>query len=125
MGVVLVIGLCLTPAGCFLVMGKAIDAMASWSGRPEWLRRRPTRQPLESEVDGLARDLRRLAADHDRLMNSEHPAQALRMRAIQLAYDDTLRHACKALDIDTPPETLDGARRIQVEADLAVRGLTW
>jgi hypothetical protein len=81
---------------------------------------------LNPPVERLARDLRRLLHEMDRVERSDLPAKASRMRATVLAYDDLLLAACRALDLPaacTPP--LRAAERIEVEAALARQGLRW
>ncbi len=54
------------------------------------------------------------------------PVRAARLRAVTLAYDDTLRACCAALELpqpDRPP--LSPIVRLETEAALAQRGLTW
>jgi hypothetical protein len=54
-------------------------------------------------------------------------ARAFRLRAVALAYDDTLLMACRALEVDTGDATspLPAIRRLEVESELARRGLHW
>jgi hypothetical protein len=100
-------------------------------GVPPWLLRRLPRRrrdrvtDLSSERERFSRDLRRLAATYDELTRRGQPARALRVRAVERAYDDTLRRAGAALDLEPPAAELDAAARVQLEADLLVHGLTW
>ena len=96
-------------------------------GVPRWPfhRRRPVTPNPEQERERLSRDLRRLAASHERLTRSDQGARALRVRAIEKAYDETLLRAGAVLELDPPATELDGSSRLQLEADLLVHGLTW
>ena len=124
MGIFLLAVLSLAPVGCLVLIGKALDRLVFVSNRPNWPRRRGKRS-TQPDIAKLARDLRRLSADHDELTADGVVGQALRMRAVQVAYDETLRDACRALDVDLPADQIDAVSRIQIEADLATRGLTW
>ena len=71
-------------------------------------------------------DLRRLERDYRRIEASDLPAKAARLRSVSLAYDDTLRACCRALELpepDKPP--LGPVARLETEAVLAQHGLTW
>jgi hypothetical protein len=81
--------------------------------------------PHKDDRERYSKDLRRLAADHERVLVADVPAKAARLRALELAYDDTLVHACRALEVEAPPTPFDAITRVQVEADLVTRGLTW
>lgn len=74
----------------------------------------------------LIDDLRRLEEDYLRIESSDLPAKAHRLQSVSLAYDDTLRSCCRALDLPLPQAApLTSMDRLQVEADLAQHGLTW
>ena len=125
--------ICVMPVLVFKLCAEALDRWTTHTNRPRpaaGTRAEPTARPervpeLVNELDGYGCTLRRLAAEHRRLLAGDLPAKAARLRAVQLAYDDTLRQACRALDIDPPPSPLDPVARIQTEADLAVHGLAW
>lgn len=79
-------------------------------------------------IELLAADLRRLDRETMRLHNDPRvSARAFRLRAVALAYDDTLLMACRALEVDTDGATspLAPIRRLEVESELARRGLHW
>jgi hypothetical protein len=74
----------------------------------------------------LVDDLRRLEREYVRVERSDLPARAARLRALNLAYDDTLRACCHALGLAEPSERpLSGVARLRTEAELAQRGLEW
>jgi hypothetical protein len=110
-----------TPAAVFLLAIKALERFTS--GRPV---RRRTPVPVEPSLERLVADLRRLEGDYRRIEASDLPGRAARLRTVTLAYDDILRACCTALDLpqpDRPP--LSPLVRLQTEAALAQRGLTW
>lgn len=120
--------LCLVPGGAFLVLEwcmKSRDLRWPWSSRdPADLP--STVPPVHPPLERLVSDLHRLEAELARLESSDQPARVRRMMAVSLAYDDTLRSACAALDLPPPePGRLDGLDRLQVEAELAQAGLRW
>jgi hypothetical protein len=74
----------------------------------------------------LVDDLRRLEHEYIRVERSDSPAKAARLRALNLAYDDTLRECCLALGLPEPGERpLSGLVRLQTEAELVQHGLMW
>ena len=112
--------LCAVPVA---VVKSRAAGVAAWARSPGGKKERaPTRQDARERY---GRDLRRLAADHERVLIAKIPAKAARLRALQLAYDDTLVSACRALELDAPPTPFDAITRVQVEADLVTHGLTW
>jgi hypothetical protein len=122
MTVLVYVALCLVPAAVFELGAKGLERWTRYSGG----RDRPPGAPDErSECDGHARTLRRLATDHERLLAVDVAAKASRLRAVELAYDDTLREACHTLNVDAPAAPFSASDRVQVEADLILRGLTW
>ena len=75
---------------------------------------------------GSSRDLRRLGRDYSRIAESDLPRRALRLQSVTLAYDDTLCACCTALEIPAPGRPpFDPVQRLEIEATLAQRGLTW
>lgn len=122
MGALVYIGLCLAPAASFRLLVGALERWSRASGRE-----RPSSRPAGADEQRarFARDLRRLAAEHDRLTSAEVPGRATRLRAVEMAYDDTLRDACRALEIEEPPAPWDGLTRVQAEAELVLHGVTW
>lgn len=74
----------------------------------------------------LVDDLRRIEREYVRVERSDLPARAARLRALNLAYDDTLRACCHALGLPEPSERpLSGIARLCTEAELAQHGLEW
>lgn len=101
--------------------------MFTWLGHA--LRRssaQPT--PVSPPIERITADLRRLGAEAYRVHGDQQRwARAFRLRALERAYDDTLLLACRALEVDvegrdSPLSNLD---RIQLEIELARRGLRW
>jgi hypothetical protein len=121
MGLVIFGLICLAPAVCFKLFIEAAAAINRYSGSRD---RTPPRD-LVAERERCCRDLRRLATAHDRLLAGNEPAKAARLRAIELAYDDTLRTACGLMKLDEPPARLGSGDRLQIEASLAASGLVW
>jgi hypothetical protein len=77
-------------------------------------------------VERLAADLHRLAIHLDTVERSHEIYRVARLRAAALAYDDTLRSACRTLEVDVPDGSpLPAVERLQTEAALAQRGLVW
>lgn len=116
------VAICLLPAAIFKLIALALQWWSRYSDT------RPSTVPAPDEHAVRARyskDLRRLATEHDQLMSGDQPARAMRLRAVELAYDDTLRHACAALHLEAPQPPLDGITRMQTEADLVLHGLSW
>ncbi len=114
--------ICLCPVGMLRVLTHGLP--------PGFVRRLPQRRrdrvtDAQLERERFSRDLRRLAASYEELTRRDQPARALRVRAVERAYDDTLRRAGLALDLEPPAAELDAAARLQLEADLLVHGLTW
>ena len=85
---------------------------------------RPTHRPIER----LAADLRRLGQESMRLQADHRvSARAFHLHVAELAYDDTLLMACRALGVETGAvrSPLGGVRRLELEVELARRGLHW
>ena len=121
--VVLYALLAVTPAVVLLLAAKALERFTRARG---WPLRRPAVAAAQPPLERLLADLRRLEADYRRIEASDLPGRAARLRTVTLAYDDTLRACCTALDLpqpDRPP--LSPVVRLQTEAALAQRGLTW
>jgi hypothetical protein len=115
-------GLCFVPTIAFYLALRGLQALASWNG-PPW--RRPV-SPQGPSLERLVCDLRRLESDYRRIETSDLPAKAARLRSVSLAYDDTLRACCRALDLPEPKEPpLGPVARLETEAALAQHGLTW
>lgn len=93
----------------------------------EWLRRRRRPKPTAGgpPIQVLAQRLRRV---HKTLIDFEPGTPALRRLAARQAYDDLLRQACRALDVehrlDEVPEGIDKEiERLRVEESLRRAGL--
>lgn len=103
---------------------KALDLLTDWDGPPWRRRRQPT--PTGPSLQRLVDDLRRLEGVYRDIERGDPPAKAARLRAVSLAYDDTLRACCRALDLPAPESPpLDPVVRLQTEAALAQSGLRW
>ncbi len=121
MNVLAYAALAFVPAAFFLALAKALD----WWSRGG---SRVSAEPVAAgpPIEQLVRDLRRLERDYARIERSDLPRRAVRLRGVSLAYDDTLRACCTALEIPwsgRPP--LDPLQRLEIEATLAQRGLVW
>lgn len=82
--------------------------------------------PAEPSVERLVHDLRRLELEFRRIERSDLPARAARLRAVTMAYDDTLRACCRALQLPAPDQPpLSAFARLQTEAALSQHGLSW
>ena len=93
----------------------------------EWVRRRRRSKQVTSgpSIQVLAQSLRRV---HRTLIDFEPGTPALRRLAARQAYDDLLRQACRALDVehrlDEEPEGIDKEiERLRVEESLRRAGL--
>ncbi len=122
MTVVVYLALCFVPALVFAAAFRALEWLAKSDGRPR--RRRPVEDHAET-LDRLRQDLRRLAGQHRQLVDADVPAKVSRLTALELAYDDTLREVCRALDVTAPTSAIRAAARAQTEAELMVRGFVW
>ncbi len=112
--------LAVLPAAVFWAAIKGLERFTS-GGRG----RSDGRMP-EPSLERLVASLRRLEADFRRIEASDLPGRAARLRTVELAYDDTLRACCAVLELpqpDRPP--LSSLVRLETEAALAQRGLTW
>lgn len=78
-------------------------------------------------VERVAADLARLEREYRATERADVPGRASRLRALRLAYDDTLRDGCRAVGLTPPPgrAALDAVDRLHLEAALAQRGLAW
>jgi hypothetical protein len=121
-GLALYAAMCAAPVVCLKLMMAALAAWARYNGRRS--RGLPPLDPGR-QCERYGATLRRLAGDHERLMTGNAPAKAARLRAVEMAYDDTLRQACAAMQLQDPPRPLDAVTRIQIEADLVTHGMNW
>ena len=119
--VLLYLALAATPALAFWAAALAVERLGR---RPR--RARGTRVAAGRPLERLVADLRRLEEDYSRIQRSEEPHRAKRLRAIGLAYDDTLRDCCRAVGLPEPsPPPLSAVSRLQTEAALAQSGVRW
>lgn len=113
--------LSLTPAVVFRAVWAAVERWACGDG---WGRH--DEPSAERSLELLVADLRRLEDEFRRTESAEVPYRGARLKALSLAYDDTLRACCRLLDLpepDRPPWT--PVTRLQIEAELARAGLDW
>lgn len=120
---VVYVALCLAPALALLALMNA----ATWFSRWDFpRRRRGVASTSGPTLERLVADLRRLESDYRRIECSDLPAKSQRLRAVSLAYDDTLRACCLALELPEPePAPLSALAPLRTEAELAQHGLTW
>ena len=125
MNLLLYTALAFLPGAIFAVAAKALER---WS-RGERRSRGVTgigSQHVGPPIERLVADLRRLGRDYSRIAESDLPRRALRLQSVTLAYDDTLCACCTALEIPAPGRPpLAPVQRLEIEATLAQRGLTW
>ncbi|GAB2460493.1 hypothetical protein [Jatrophihabitans fulvus] len=120
MTVVVLVVACLSPALAFWLFSRAFDWFSTYE------RRVPTPKPDPAVVlPRIGDDLRRLSAEHRWLMRADVPGRALRIKAVELAYDDVLLQAGAVLEIDLPEPPLAPATRLEAEMELATHGFTW
>ena len=85
-------------------------------------------QPTHRPIERLAADLRRLGGESIRLQADRRvSARAFHLHVAELAYDDTLLLACEALGVETGAlrSPMSSVRRLEIEVELARRGLSW
>ena len=114
--------ICVVPAGVLYGLSRGLQ----WLSQHQ-IQLTPARPMASSpSLERLVDDLRRLEHDYRRIERSDLPARAHRLLAVSLAYDDTLRACCRALELPLPEAPpLSSIDRLEVEADLAQHGLTW
>lgn len=116
------LGLVVVPSAAFYGARLALEWFTGWPGLP---RRRPA-VPAQQQVDLLVRHLRRLDEEYARIEQADVAGKATRLRTVSLAYDDTLRDCCAVVGLPTPGRPpLPASSRLQAEAALAQRGVTW
>jgi hypothetical protein len=114
--------LVVVPVAAFYGVARVLAARSSRAAT----RRQREEAQVPANLGRLVDDLRRLETEYVRIERSDLPARAARLRAVALAYDDTLRACCRALGLPDPSERpLSGLARLQTEAELAQRGLVW
>lgn len=122
MNVLAYLALACVPAAVFVGLARVLEWWVYREGRDR--RRDPA--PAGPPIERLVSDLRRLERDYSRIEHSDLPRRAVRLQGVSLAYDDTLRACCTALEIPAPgPPPFDPVERLQIEATLAQRGLVW
>lgn len=91
-----------------------------------WSDEHRTAQLPERSLSEMAAKLHRLRREYDDVERSELPARAVRLRALGLAYDDTLCACCSRLGVPAPDgRPLAAIDRLEAEATLAQHGITW
>lgn len=114
--------LAVVPAAIFWGALKALQWWANWEGPHH----DPVAAPQPQSMGRLVDDLHRLEREYLRIERSDLPARAARLRAVSLAYDDTLLACCHALGLPEPCERpLSSIVRLETEAELAQHGLVW
>lgn len=127
-GLLIFVAVCVGPAAVIWVLDRAFQIWTGTRPWPGWAgRRRPeTATCSRPSIERMTGDLAWLAEEMNRIQHGNQPAKAHRLAAVGLAYDDTLRMCGQALDIPTPVEReLTGQERLELEAALALAGLTW
>lgn len=120
--VVAVIAVILSPT---LVGGAVLGVGRLWQWRSAHIRAAvPTGPPIQR----IAADVRRLQRQRRELLaGGSAPGRRVRIRALDAAYLDALRAACRALDVDPPGvgEMAPGSapEMVRVESELLARGL--
>jgi hypothetical protein len=121
-GIVIVGAFLLTPLACVFLLNTSIKKLSLADERGSG----GISEVISVPKISYSADLRRLGNEHQRLLAARDlPGRVGRLHAVERAYDDTLRAACRALDLETPPSKLDAVTRLQVEADLMLHGLDW
>ena len=124
MNVVAYIALAFLPG---VIFGVAAKALERWT-RGERRSRRGAAdvEPVGPPIERLVDDLRRLGRDYSRIAESDLPRRQSRLQSVTLAYDDALCACCSALEIPAPGRPpFDAIQRLEIEATLAQRGLSW
>ena len=125
MNLVLYTALAFLPGAVFAVAAKALERWSRGEGRSRGATSAGS-QPVGPPIERLVADLRRLGRDYSRIAESDLPRRALRLQSVTLAYDDTLCACCTALEIPAPGRPpFAPVQRLEIEATLAQRGLTW
>jgi len=105
---------------------RGLRGSRDWLGRRRgfrWLRRRVPPAPVGPPIEQIAADLRRLG----RQRLGVATRSTVWFTAVQRAYDDRLRMACRSLAIEQHLDELRGVdleiERVRVEGELAGAGL--
>lgn len=125
-GLLFYLTLCAAPAVAFM----GLDRVVRWLSTADRVSLRPapaveTPRSFGPPLQRIVSDLQRLEGEYIRVELSDAPAKAFRLRAVSLAYDDTLVEACRALELPPPERPLSAVDRVQAQAELARAGLTW
>jgi len=119
--VVVYAALAFAPAACFIAGARVLEWWVR-GGSPVRSEPRASAPPIER----LVADLRRLRRDSSRIEGSDLPRRMIRLQGGTLAYDDALCACCVALGVPAPARPpLTSMERLEIEASLAQRGLTW
>jgi hypothetical protein len=111
--------LAVAPAAGFWCMAKVMDAFINWDREGVATRTQPS-------LAMLTADLHRLNAEYARVLHSDETFKVARLRALSAAYDETLTTCCAQYGLAAPGRLpMSGAERLQIEAELAQRGLNW
>lgn len=111
--------LAVAPAGGFWLLAKAFDKFTEWD-RPG------SAPPARPSIVVLGADLHRLNVEYATVLNSDGSGKVMRLKALAAAYDETLLACCDHYGLEiTHSCPLSGTERLQVEAELSQRGLTW
>ena len=114
--------------GPFAVMSGVLRAMRGLAERCHGGRPRSPRSPAppRTSLGRLVDERARLEREYERLERSVEPSRERQLHAVALAYDEVLRSCCAALDLEAPATLpFDGLERLEVQAALAQRGLSW
>jgi hypothetical protein len=123
--VVLYMALAFLPGAVFVAAAKALERWSRGGGRSPGCTQGQV-EPAGPPIERLVADLRRLGRDYSRIAESDLPRRQSRLESVTLAYDDTLCACCTALEIPAPGRPpFDPVQRLEIEATLAQRGLTW
>jgi hypothetical protein len=113
------LGIALVPTAAFYGARRGLERFCA-------PRHQRSGQPAAPQVERYVHHLRRLDDEYVRIEASSLPGRASRLRAVSLAYDDTLLDCCAALGLPGPGRPpLAPATRLLAEAELAQRGVTW
>jgi hypothetical protein len=113
-----------TAVGCAAI---GVTRLVRWVGTRSRAARAPSAATLQP-FERVAADARRLRSQLTELEAAEPgPGRGVRVRALRAAYVETLRAACRALEVTPPPTAPGGTVRpsdiYRVEVDLLRRGL--
>lgn len=118
-------------AVAILLPTAAVYALVGGARLLRWTAERRTRPPAPEPPGRLAANLRRLRSELEAMeTRADLPAKSMRVRALRAAYVDTLRSACRQLEITPPADTgqapsgsIRQSEIYRVEAALRQRGI--